>query len=304
MKQLHFKLFILTCSISVTVIAQQFTKPLQEFKVGGSTEVSIEASYAEIEIIEWNKNKVEIEGSMSIQGLPENEAREIFDSWDISAKANADKITIRSSSSNFGNEFFFINNDKYMGNVIVDIPEISEKVIDIIDSMHFVLPDLESFPDVDLNFNPNFQFAGDSIAFDFEEFQNNEEYLEQWQQEHKEEMKKIKQELKANQAELARHQQQMKIEIREAQREAAQKARIHAREAQQEARAHLNEERHRMNEERRREMERNAQKREIEVQRIIQDRQKVKIEKTLRIKVPRNAKLEMDVDYCKISTIK
>jgi len=40
------------------------------------------------------------------------------------------------------------------------------------------------------------------------------------------------------------------------------------------------------------------------VKRILENRQKVKIKKTLRIKVPKNAKLEMDVDYCKISTIK
>ncbi len=300
MKRKHFKILILLFSFTLSIQAQQFTKPLQEFKVGSNTEISIEASYAEIEIVEWSKNKVEVEGIMSIQGLAEDEAQEIFDNWDISAQANSDKISIRSSSSNFGNEYFFINSDKYVGNVIVDVPEISARVIDMIDSIHFILPEFENFPDIEFEMNQNFQFSGDSIAFDYEEFQKNTEYLVEWQEENKEQMKIIKRELKENQVEMARQQKQMQREIKEMQKEVIQEARNHAREAQMEVREvqrHAREEHARVTSE-------SARVREYEVKRIIENRQKVKIKKTLRIKVPRNAKLEMDVDYCKISTIK
>lgn len=300
MKRKHFKILILLFSFSLSTYAQQFTKPLQEFKVGNNTAISIEASYAEIEIIEWNKNKVEVEGIMSIQGLPEDEAQDIFDSWDISAQANSDKISIRSSSSNFGNEYFFINSDKYIGNVIVDVPEISARVIDIIDSIHFVLPELENFPDIQFEMDQNFQFNGDSIAFDYDEFQKNSAYLVEWQEENKEQMKLIKKELKENQVEMAREQKQMQREIKEIQREAMQEARLHAREAQVEMREAQNQ----VREERTRVVAESAREREYQVKRILENRQKVKIKKTLIIKVPRNAKLEMDVDYCKISTIK
>jgi len=300
MKRKHFKILVLLFSFSVSSYAQQFIKPIQEFKVGSHTAISIEASYAEIEIIEWSKNKVEIEGIMSIQGLPQDEAQDIFDNWDISAQANSDKISIRSSSSNFGNEYFFINSDKYVGNVIVDVPEISARVIDIIDSIHFVLPEFENFPDINFEMDQNFQFSGDSIAFDYDEFQKNSEYLIQWQEENREQMKILKKELKENQAEIARQQKQMQKEIKEIQKEAMAEARIHAREAQIEAR-----EAHRqVREEYAVIAAESAREREYEVKRILENRQKVKIKKTLRIKVPRNAKLEMDVDYCKISTVK
>jgi len=301
MKRKHFKILVLLFSISVSSFAQQFIKPIQEFKVGSNTAISIEASYAEIEIVEWSKNKVEVEGIMNIQGLPQEEAQDIFDNWDISAQANSDKISIRSSSSNFGNEYFFINSDKYVGNVIVDVPEISARVIDIIDSIHFVLPELENFPDINFEMDQNFQFSGDSIAFDYDEFQKNSEYLIQWQEENKEQMKIIKKELKENQAEMARQQKLMQKEIKQIQKEAMAEARIHAREAQVEAR-----EAHRQVREEQRAVivAESARERENEVKRILENRQKVKIKKTLRIKVPRNAKLEMDVDYCKISTIK
>ena len=78
MKSTHFKLLILSFSLSLSSFAQQFTKPMQEFKVGSNTKIAIEASYAEIEIVEWSKNKVEVEGIMSIQGLPEDEAKAIL----------------------------------------------------------------------------------------------------------------------------------------------------------------------------------------------------------------------------------
>ncbi|WKK64783.1 hypothetical protein [Lutimonas zeaxanthinifaciens] len=304
MKTMQFKLFILGFALSIGAYAQQFTKPLQEFKVGGNTTVSVEASYAEIEIIEWNKNKVEIEGLMSVQGLPEEEAKKIFESWDISVQADANKIKIRSNASNFGNDYFFINSDKYLGNVIVDIPEVTARIVDIMDSVEFVMPDFESFPEMDMAMIQSFQFAGDSIAFDFEDFEYDAEDLKKWQEEHKEEMKKLQEELKKNKVILAEEQRKIQIEMKEIQkeamkqaREAQQMAREAQREAEREARRHMTEERARM-------IEKGAKEREREVQRIMRDRQKVKIKKTLRIKVPKNAKLEMDVDYCKIITQK
>ena len=303
MKNTQFKLLIIGLSLSVSSFAQQFIKPIQEFKVGSNSTIAIEASYAEIEIIEWNKNKVEVEGVMSIQGVPEAEAQAIFDSWDISAQATTDDLRIRSSSTNYGNEYFFIHNDKYKGNVIVDLPDVGSMVVDIIDSMHFVLPEFENFPDIELNMSPNFQIHGDSLAFDYEEFERNSEYLAQWQEEHKDQMKKLKQELKKNQAEIEIQQKEIQKEIKEIQREEMEKARIHLQEAKAEARISQREEQREIHRERSRLIEEGAMKREYEVQRIIRDRQKVKIKKTLRIKVPRNAKLEMDVDYCKISTI-
>ena len=300
MKSTHFKLWILSFSLSLSCFAQEFKKPLQEFKVGSNTKISIEASYAEIEIVEWSKNKVEVEGIMSIQGLPEDEAKEIFDNWDISAQADAESIKIRSSSSNFGNEYFFIHNDKYHGNVVVDLPDVGAMVVDILDSMNFVLPEFENFPNIEFNMDQSFHIMGDSLAFDYKEFEKNSEYLKEWQEEHKEEMKKLKEELKGNQALMIIEQKEMQKEMREIQREAMEEARVHAREAQAVAR----EAQRKVQKERSAMIAEGAKVREYEVQRIMRDRQKVKIKKTIRIKVPRNAKLEMDVDYCKISTIK
>lgn len=295
MKKIPFKLIVLAGLVTMGMTAQRFETPLQEYKVSSDAEISIEASYAEIEIEEWSKNKVEIQGVMDVQGLPQDEAESLFNSWDISTQAVSNKITIRSISSNYGNEYFFINNDKYLGNVVIDIPEISGMVVDILDSMNFVLPEFENFPDFDFNMNPNFRFNEDSIAFDYEEFKKNDEYLKEWQERNKEQLERLKKELKENQAEIAIQQKEIQKEIKEVQKEVQKEMKLAQKEIQREIqRAQI---------EARADIQRNASEREHEVRRIMNERQKVKVKKTLVIKVPKNAKLEFDVDYCKISTV-
>ena len=305
MKTIPFKLIVLAGLFSMGMTAQRFETPVQEYKVSSDAAISIEASYAEIEIEEWSKNKVEIQGLMDVQGLPQEEAESLFNSWDISTQATSNNIKIRSSSSNFGNEYFFINSDKYLGNVLVDIPEISGMVVDILDSMHFVLPEFENFPDFDINMDANIQFNEDSIAFDYEEFKNNSEYLKQWQVRNKEQLERLKQELKRNREELL-SQKEIQQEVIEAQKEVQKEMKQVQKEMQEEmkqAQKEMKKEMYRAQLEAKTEIERNASERENEVRRIMNDRQKVKVKKTLVIKVPKNAKLEFDVDYCKISTI-
>ena len=307
MKKIPFKLIAFVCALSMSMYAQQFETPLQEYKVNNDITVSVEASYAEIEIVEWNKNKVEIQGIMTVQGLPEDEAQNLFDSWDINTQADANTIRIRSNSSNFGNEYFFFNSDKYLGNVIVDVPALTGRVVDIIDSIHFVMPELENFPDINFEMNPNFQFNGDSIAFDYEEFKNNSEYLEEWQERNKEQLELLKEELKENQMELAMNQKEIQREIKEAQREVHREMKMASQEMKQEMRVAQKEMQKEIKEaqkEMQREIHRETSEREHEVIRIMEDRQKVKVKKRLIIRVPKNAKLEMDVDYCKITTMK
>lgn len=305
MKTIPFKLIVLAGLFSMGMTAQRFETPVQEYKVSGDAAISIEASYAEIEIEEWSKNKVEIQGLMDVQGLPQEEAESLFNSWDISTQATSNNIKIRSSSSNFGNEYFFINSDKYLGNVLVDIPEISGMVADILDSMHFVLPEFENFPNFDINMDANIQFNEDSIAFDYEEFKNNSEYLKQWQERNKEQLERLKQELKKNREEIL-SQKEIQQEVMEAQKEVQKEMKQVQKEMQEEmkqAQKEMKKEMYRAQLEAKSEIERNASERENEVRRIMNDRQKVKVKKTLVIKVPKNAKLEFDVDYCKISTI-
>ncbi len=302
MNNTRFKLGTLACLFAMSLYAQQFETPLQEYKANSDVAVTIEASYSEIEIIEWNKNKVEVQGIMTVQGLPEEEAQKLFNDWDISAQATPEKISIRSVSSNFGNEYFFIHSDKYLGNVVLDIPQISSTIVEIMDSVNFVLPEFENFPDIDINIPQSFHFDHDSIDFDFQEFQNSSEYLKQWQEENKEQLERLKEELKENRAEMVMNQKEMQKEIERAKRE-VEKAMKEVRKEMIEAEVKVKEEMAQYNAERKIMIEKGAKEREYQIKKIMEKRQKVKVKKTIRIKVPKNARLQMDVDYCKITTI-
>lgn len=302
MNNTRFKLGTLACLFAMSLYAQQFETPLQEYKANSDVAVTIEASYSEIEIIEWNKNKVEVQGIMTVQGLAEEEAQKLFNDWDISAQATPEKISIRSVSSNFGNEYFFIHSDKYLGNVVVDIPHISSTIVEIMDSVNFVLPEFENFPDIDINIPQSFHFDHDSIDFDFQEFQNSSEYLKQWQEENKEQLERLKEELKENRAEMVMNQKEMQKEIERAKRE-VEKAMKEVRKEMIEAEVKVKEEMAQYNAERKIMIEKGAKEREYQIKKIMEKRQKVKVKKTIRIKVPKNARLQMDVDYCKITTI-
>ena len=303
MKNKPFKLGAIACLLSISFYAQQFETPLQEYKANSDVAITIEASYAEIEIIEWNKNKVEVQGIMTIQGLPQDEAQNLFNDWDISTQATADKISIRSKSSDFGHEYFFIHSDKYMGNVVVDIPHISSTIVDIMDSVNFVLPEFENFPDINIDIPQSFHFDHDSIDFDFEDFQNSSEYLKQWQEQNKEQLERLKEELKENRAEMALSQKEMQKEMEIAKAE-VQKAMKEVRKEMMEVEVKVKKEMEQYEAERKKMIEKGAKEREYQIKKIMEKRQKVKVKKTIRIKVPKNARLQMDVDYCKITTIK
>lgn len=299
MKNLRYSIALVLSLFFGTLSSQEFKTALNEFKVDENATISIEASYAEIEIEEWNKNKVEVQGIMSIQGMSKEEAKGIFDTWQIETESTGKKVSIRANSNAFGDEYFFIHNDKFIGNVIVDVPEISAQVLEALDSIHFVLPEIAEFPDIDYDFHFDFDMDYEALNFDYEAFKEDSEYLKEWQERNREQFERLKKELKEKKPELAEQQKQLKKEIiiiqKQAMEEAAREIEVHAREIEEHSREI---------EEQAREMEAEMRERESEIQRIIEKRQEIKIKRIIKIKVPKNAKLEMDVDYCKISTLK
>jgi len=271
--------------------AQEFKTPVSEFPVADQAKVIIDASYTEIEIEEWNKNRIEVQGVMQVEGMSESEAKSIFDSWTIETEKRGNTVEITANSDSFGNEFFFIHNDKYMGNVVVDIPEISVHVLEALDSIQVVLPEIADFPDFEYNIDVNTNLDYESLSFDYEEFKKNSAYLKEWQERNKEQLKRLKEELKESQLEMAEQHKEMQKQIiviqEEARAEAEREVELEVREAERQARK----------------AEKEVMKRQTEIQRILEDRQKIKVKRILKVKMPKNAKLEMDVDYCKITTV-
>ena len=281
MRKLQYSIVLATALLTGGLAnGQEFKTPVSEFQVDPGAAVVIEASYSEIEIEEWNKNKVQIEGVMQVQGLTEAEARGVFDAWIVETEKRDNVVTIRAKSNSFGNEYFFIHNDKYLGNVVVDIPEISRQVLEALDSVHLVLPEIAEFPDLDFDFDFSTELDYESLNFDYEAFRENSEYLKEWQERNKEQLQRLKEEIKLKHHEMAEQQKEIHKQVIVIQEQAMKDAEKEARKAEAQVRA-----------------------KQDEIQRILEKRQKIKVKRILKVRVPKNAKLEMDVDYCKISTV-
>ena len=108
--------FVAICFLG-TVFAQKFDKKFTEnFKVNKDVEVSINASNTVINVTTWNKNEVQVEAFIEIEGLSKKDAEKYFEDWEFEALGNSKKVKI-TSKGNFGlhskNEFIFFNGSDF-----------------------------------------------------------------------------------------------------------------------------------------------------------------------------------------------
>ena len=144
-----------------TTFAQKFDKKFTEnFNVNKDVEVVINASNSDINVTNWSKNEVEITAFIEIEGVTKEEAEEYFEKWNFEALGNKKKVQIISKGSNaFGlkNDIVFFNNMDFN----IQIPEIT-------------MPDFDSIEIPDMNFDFDFD---DDFEFDFESLDDLEENM-------------------------------------------------------------------------------------------------------------------------------
>ncbi|RUA08016.1 MAG: hypothetical protein DSY82_07470 [Flavobacteriia bacterium] len=315
MKIIKYNFWLILILLSIKAQTQEYEKPLQEFNVKRGATIKIEASYQEIEIEEWNKNKVSIQGIFQAEGLSKNKARSIFDQWNINSLKEGNTVEITSKSNGFGDSYYFLNNNKFLGPLYFEIDDLDHNTWIEMDTLFF-MPSIEYFPNYDFEFD----FGADTITFDFERFQNDMNYMKEWQEKNKAHFKKIEEQLKNNKdlqkaigeqnalqaakmAEMSEIQAEKMARLNE---ERAKKlAKVNAERAEKMAR--LNEKRAELAKKRAKELEKRSKKqheimllRKQKLNEVMIKRNKIKVKKILRIRVPKGAKLEMDVDNCRI----
>ncbi|MFK8060793.1 MAG: hypothetical protein AB8B78_11970 [Polaribacter sp.] len=137
-----------------TIYAQKFDKKFTEnFKVNKDVEVSINASNTDINVTTWNKDEVQVQAFLEIEGLSKEEAEKYFKNWDFEALGNKRKVEITSKGDySFGaNKDFLIFNDMNFS-----FPEIEMPNFDMI-----VIPDMDFDFDTDFDFDFDFEDLDD-----------------------------------------------------------------------------------------------------------------------------------------------
>jgi len=94
--------FSLCLLFVASAYAQKSKTYTESFNVNKDTEVSLKADNAEIIIETWNKDRVDVEATISIDIEDEELADEILDNFEFEALGNSSKVEIRAG----GNPFF------------------------------------------------------------------------------------------------------------------------------------------------------------------------------------------------------
>jgi hypothetical protein len=312
MKSLPYKikLFFALCIVSFTIEAQSVDKKYtEEFSTANDVLVDIDTRYTDVIIETWNKNKVEIEATISIEGANEKKKQSIINNWKFKALGNKSKVEITSKSEidniiKLSGDVHIIDSDIDLRMDDFVFPDISIENLAILDSINFVVPDVAHFVDpIIISRSDSYSFNFDSLPFDYEKFKKDQNYLKEWQEQMKQHMEKMKIEWKEQAVVSKESAVKMKEKLEKVQverqklMEERQKQLAERQKEIAERQKEMAKVRKEINERKREELA----ERRVEVKKILEERDKIKIKRVIRIKAPKDAKFNMNVKYGTIS---
>ncbi|MEL6304029.1 MAG: hypothetical protein AAFQ20_04490 [Bacteroidota bacterium] len=289
--QILFKGALGALLLVTTLVSGQKSKTYKEsFTVDKDATIEIKTSYTDIEFETWSKNQVEITATVEIVEATDEEAKRFFEQDPFSIVGNSKSVQIRSKGSTrglFGDNFSYEYNFEFPEKTFVE-PLFEQLVIPDLPEI-LVLPEVTPMPPIP------------SIDFDYDAYRKDgDKYLEEWKkqlnQNFDEEYKKRFEEWGNRVAEQA-------------------KARAEQREHLKEKREQIIEERERVREKRREMIE--ERRNGVTILRSNGDfsfstdsdepsifyfssdgeNKKVKVKRSIKIKMPKSVKLKLDVRH-------
>ena len=282
----------------------------ESFNVNDNTVINVNTSHTDIEFDTWNKNQVSVEAVIELEGATEEEAQRYFENNGIKILGNSSEIEISTKNSASWGPYVAGMPD-FDEDFVIEIPDIAPFFADI------EIPDLPDMPMVaplpPMPPLPPMEFG----EFDYEEYQERgEAYLEEWSEqfresfdeEWEEHMKEWGEQYKANmeeyrevQEEYRKEHEAMREERMQEQKELRKEAEEMRKEAQQLQKEALKEAR-KVQEERR--VQKNViisgdNVRAPKVYYYSPDGKsgKYKVKRTIKIKMPKSVKLNMNVRH-------
>jgi hypothetical protein len=130
--------------------AQKYDKKYNEtFKVNKDVILEINASNADINVTTWNKNEVAVNAVITVEGLSKKEAQKFLKNWKFEALGNSRKVAVNANANKFlhyggGYDFNFdfsniVIPEIHMPDLNIEIPEIT-------------IPDIE-IPEINIDFD-------------------------------------------------------------------------------------------------------------------------------------------------------
>lgn len=318
------------------VFAQKTDKKYQEkFYTNGNVEIEINASNADVEVQNWNKNEVLVEASIEVEGVTKEEAKKYIDKWRFEALGNKSKVKINANGSEYlglGSYISFNQNTPKLaiGFAVNEKGETLKELENISKGMGTIfLEDFEEFSFPEIQSRVLFSNI-DKLEFDFDKYaKEGDLYFFEWKDGAKKikikskkewekfkktkEYKKLKQELKEKRNKLSREEKkelltlrknvlQQKKEIEKQRKIAILKKRKKELELYKSARKELEKRLENTNERKRKKIENQIKMQNLAIGLLSSesDGKKVKIKKKIVIKVPKNTTFKLNTRHCKI----
>ena len=304
MKQNKHKIFWSILLITTVVFGQQQSKKQSEsFNVNNDVLVEINTRHSDVMVETWNRNKVDIQGIWEIDGMTKEEADQYFKDWKFEALGNKNKVIITSKSS---------NNNHYHSDVFDDFDfEFDLESISHLGEMFngdyfselssmppmpavIPLPPMSPLPPMPAPFIEHFK----QLEFDYEAYQKDKEgYMKKfekqqldWEKEYEEKLepkmrayekqieeweKKMEPQMKAYEEKMKQWEKEVEPKMKEYEKKMEKKLKVIEKEMEEKYALKIKEKESKMS--------------------------KYKIKKKLLIKVPKEATLQVDSRYGKIT---
>ncbi|WP_298236841.1 hypothetical protein [uncultured Algibacter sp.] len=329
MNKTIIKLKLLTVCFLITgslISQEKLTKVSQSIKVDKDVTIDLNTSYCNIEFDTWNKNTIEIEAYIEADDLSRDALQKALDNWDVDIDAETDNVKIKTKGK--GRIAWAYHGDFDGDAVKAVLEELKFELADLPEmnfDFNFEMPEIPEMPEMpELPELPELPEGLNNIHFDFDAYQKDgdkylEEYTEQfestfgkefaekmeawgdkfgkdWGEKYGKEMEEWGEKFgekygKKMEAWGERYAAQME---RQAERTEAQAHRIEkAHEKRAKAHEKLAKEREKMHEER----EKLAKHRRAEIEEMVHRESNSKVKKTIKIKMPKDAKLKVNVRH-------
>jgi len=181
----NLKIIVLLLFVTMSSMAQQkLEKISQSISVNDDVVIDLNTSYTNIEIDTWNKDIIEIEAYIESDKLSKEQLQKVFDNWKVHVDGSKPSVLIESGSSlnSWSNGLALFDDNsldalKELEIRLADIPDIPE-IEGLIESLHFEnMPKIPNLPDLPKGMN-NFHFDYDQYK------EEGEAYLERWSREY------------------------------------------------------------------------------------------------------------------------
>lgn len=283
--------------------AQKFDKKYSEnFTVNKDVEVKINAANADINVTTWNKNEVQVDAYIEIEGVTKEEAEKYFSNWKFEALGNKKKVEIKADNSilgRLGADFTYLDNMNF-DFTFPDV-DLSKMETIVIPNIDFDFKDFE-MPEINLDIDEMVE-KDEKYEFRWKDEENDIKISskEEWEafkktKKYKELKEKLKSKNKDLKYEFSVARDKVKKELlenREKMKKELEKARVEIKKInKEEIRASLEKARAELEKMRTSFADKNGE--------VTINGKKVKIKKRIEIKVPKEATFDLNTRHCKV----